>query len=142
MSDPTDAVENHDGHGSGAMASDISNLVVRLTREYTGRGPTEARTYIQDDLITVVLRDTLTKGEASLVDAGHLQHVLDTRRRFQATMESDLVAGVESCTKRGVLAFFSDNHVEPDMAVETFVLQPLREAMSTSNDGPPPGPVA
>jgi uncharacterized protein YbcI len=104
--------------------SEISNLVVRLTREYTGRGPNKARTYVSDDLIAVVMVDTLTRGEVSLVDSGHVQHVLDTRRRYQATMEADLVAGVEGLTGRKVRAFFSDNRVDPDMAVETFLMEP------------------
>ena len=56
--------------GAGSVAADISNAVVRLLSEYTGRGPTKARTHIHEDLVTVVLRDTLTKGERSLVAAG------------------------------------------------------------------------
>jgi hypothetical protein len=31
-------------------------------------------------------------------------------------------ASVERLTKRRVVAFMSDNHLEPDMAVELFVL--------------------
>jgi uncharacterized protein YbcI len=90
--------------------------------EYTGRGPTRARTYISDDLVTVVLRDTLTKGERSLVSDGRTELVLSTRKAFQTTMEDELVALVEDLTGRKVFAFLSDNHIEPDIAVETFVL--------------------
>jgi hypothetical protein len=32
---------------------------------------------------------------------------------------------VEALTGRKVIAFMSDNHVEPDMAVEIFVVEPL-----------------
>src|SRR5258706_453589 len=49
--------------GAGSVAADISNAVVRLLSDYTGRGPTKARTYLHEDLVSVVLRDTLTKGE-------------------------------------------------------------------------------
>lgn len=34
----------------------ISNLVVRLLSEYTGRGATQARTHFNDNLVTVVVR--------------------------------------------------------------------------------------
>ena len=51
----------------GPRSAAISNMVVRLVSAYTGRGPTNARTHISEDLVTVVLRDTLTKGERSLV---------------------------------------------------------------------------
>ena len=39
-------------------------------------------------------------------------------------MEEDLVRGIEEITGRTVLAFMSANHLEPDMAAETFVLEP------------------
>lgn len=51
---------------------------------YTGRGPTEARTYISDDVVTVVLRDTLTKGERSLVSEDLDELVLTMRKAFRA----------------------------------------------------------
>jgi len=108
--------------GSGAL--EISNMVVGLVRDYTGRGPTKARTYINDDLISVVLQDTLTKGELSLVRDGEAERVLDTRKAYQRTMRDVLVAGVEEVTGRTVVAFMSDNHIDPDMAVETFILAP------------------
>ena len=48
--------------GSHGLA--ISNLVVRLLSEYTGRGPTKARTHFNDNLITVVLQNLLSEGRA------------------------------------------------------------------------------
>jgi uncharacterized protein YbcI len=108
--------------GTGSRAAAISNGVVRLMNEYTGRGPTRARTYITDQLVSVVLRDTLTKGERSLVADGKAALVLSTRKEFQNTMRDDLVAVVEEITGRTVIAFLSDNHLEPDIAIESFVL--------------------
>ena len=108
----------------GSKAAAISNMVVRTVSEYTGRGPTKARTYITDDVVTVILQDTLTKGERSLVAEGLHEHVLATRKAFQNTMRHSLVSGVEEILGRRVTAFFSDNNIEPDMAAETFVLAP------------------
>jgi uncharacterized protein YbcI len=113
---------DHPARGSTAMA--ISNLVVGLMSEYTGRGPTKARTYLEDDFVSVVLHDLLTKGERSLVHDGKADLVLDMRRAFQATMRQDLVGGVERLTGRRVIAFMSANHIDPDLAVESFVLAP------------------
>ena len=106
-------------------AARISNHVVQVLSTYTGRGPTKAWTSIDSDLICVVLRDTLTRGERSLVADGRGQLVLDMRKAYQQTMRNDLVAGVEEITGRKVIAFFSDNHIDPDMAIESFVLEPL-----------------
>ncbi|MCW3015764.1 MAG: hypothetical protein JWO02_2856 [Solirubrobacterales bacterium] len=107
-----------------SRAALISNLVVRTFSEYTGRGPTKAWTSLDGDLVSVILQDTLTKGERSLVADGRSQLVLDMRRAFQETMRKDLVAGVEEILDRRVEAFLSDNHIDPDVAVETFVLAP------------------
>jgi uncharacterized protein YbcI len=109
----------------GEVAAAISSGVVQLVREYTGRGPTKARTYIKDDLISVVLEDTLTKGERSLVRDGQADLVLAARKAYQGTMRSDLIELVERLSARAVLAFLSDNHLDPDIAVESFVLAPI-----------------
>jgi len=111
-------------HPTGAKAAAISNMVVRTMSEYTGRGPTKARTHLSDDVVTVVLQDTLTKGERSLVSDGLDELVLTMRKAFQRTMRHDLRHGVEEILGRRVVAFMSDNHIDPDVAVEVFVLAP------------------
>ncbi len=112
----------------GSIASAISGAVVQLMREYTGRGPTKARTYVNDDLITVVLQDTLTMGERSLVRDGESDLVITTRKAFQRTMSTHMIAAVERLSGRKVFAFLSDNHIDPDVAVESFVLLPESES--------------
>jgi uncharacterized protein YbcI len=109
----------------GSHAVKISNLVVQLHRASTGRGPTKARTSIEANLITVTLRDTLTTGERTLISAGRGDLVRDMRRAFQEIMHDDLVAGIEELTGRKVLALLSDNHLDPDIAIETFLLEPV-----------------
>jgi uncharacterized protein YbcI len=116
----------------GGLSAAISTATVHLLREYTGRGPTRAKTYLNHDLITVVLQDTLTKGERSLVNGGRERDVLHTRRLFQETMRGDLVAAVERLSGRSVTAFMSANHIDPDMAIESFVLEPEQDAMPES----------
>jgi uncharacterized protein YbcI len=117
-------LDSDEGHGRGTDSAAISNMVVGVLREYTGRGPTKARTYMADNVITCVLGDSLTKGEQVLVAAGNHDQVLDLRHTFQNTMRIDLVGGVEQITERKVIAFCSANHIDPDLAVETFVLEP------------------
>lgn len=116
---PTEALQG------GQLNAAISSAVVRAFSEYIGRGPTKARTSIRDDLVVCMLENGLTKAERTLVAAGREQLVLDTRRAFQQTMREDLVAAVEGLTRRKVIAFMSDNHIEPDVATETFLLEPL-----------------
>jgi uncharacterized protein YbcI len=116
----TDAPKPH----RGSDAATISNGIVRLLAEYTGRGPTQAKTTIADNSVMVLLQDTLTKGERRLAEHGEASHVLDTRHKVQAMMRDDAVAIVEMTLQRRVIAFMSSNHLNPDMAVEVIVLQP------------------
>jgi uncharacterized protein YbcI len=121
-------VASQDGEPTrGQSAQAISQAVVRLMREYTGRGPTQAHTTINDNVVIVVLRDTLMKAEHSLVGDGEAHAVMEMRRRFQGTMRDDLVAAVERQSGRTVDAFLSDNIVEPDVAVEVFILKPRED---------------
>ena len=108
----------------GSLSAAISNAIVRITAEYTGRGPTKARTSIRDDVVLVLMQETLTKAERSLLAAGQRDFVLETRRRHQDAMCDDYVIAVEELTERRVLAFMSANHLEPDMGAELFVLEP------------------
>jgi uncharacterized protein YbcI len=109
---------------SGSLNAALANAVVRLVREYTGRGPTKARATVSDDLVSVVMHDTLTKAERTLVRDGKGEIVLAMRQEFQQTMREDLIAAVEMLTERRVDAFMSANHIDPDMAIESFVLAP------------------
>jgi uncharacterized protein YbcI len=102
----------------------ISETAVRLLRDYTGRGPTKARTTINDDSVLVMLGDTLTKAERALVENGKAERVTQMRHDFQLVMRDDLVAAVEGALHRRVIAFMSANHIDPDLAAEVFVLEP------------------
>jgi uncharacterized protein YbcI len=108
----------------GSKAAAISNHIVRTMSAYTGRGPTKARTYLNDDVVTVVLKDTLTKGERSPPRRRLTELVLTMRKAYQGTMRHDLINGIEEILGRKVIAFMSDNHIDPDLAVEVFVLAP------------------
>jgi uncharacterized protein YbcI len=108
--------------GPGGM---ISTSAVQLLHESTGRGPTKAKTMIGDNVVTVLLADTLTTGERHLVDKGRAAHVLALRHEFQIVMRDDLVRIVERQLDRKVIAFMSQNHIDPDLAVEVFVLEPV-----------------
>jgi len=117
----TDATQRAAG---GALYSAISNAVVGIVHEYTGRGPTRARTSIRDDVVVVVLQETMLKAEHSLVKDNKAELVAQMRRSFQQTMRADMSAAVSKLTGRDVIAFMSDSHLEPDYSVEVFVLAP------------------
>jgi uncharacterized protein YbcI len=109
----------------GAVSAQISTAAVQILAEYTGRGPTKAHTVVNRESVLILLGDTLTKGEQSLVKKGMSDHVLETRQRYQVAMREDLIAAVEQHTGRHVIAFMSSNHIDPDLAAEVLVLEPL-----------------
>ena len=65
------------------LRAGISRAVVGLFSEHTGRGPTKARTTIDGELIVVLLHDSMTHAEKTLVRAGRPAEVLLMRRTFR-----------------------------------------------------------
>jgi uncharacterized protein YbcI len=114
----------------GELAAAISTAVVGALSRTTGRGPTKARTTLGETGVFVVLQDTLTPGEQRLADAGEGAAVLDLRRRWQRVMQAEVSLEVEQLTGRKVIGFMSDNHIDPDIAVEVFILEPLPRGTS------------
>lgn len=117
---PEQSIRSSDGNLHAA----ISNAVVRVVSEYTGRGPTRARTIMNGEWVFVTLEDALTKGERKLAEIGRGDFVLDSRKAFQNAMRDDLSIEVERLTGRKVIAFLSDNHLEPDIGLEAMMLAP------------------
>lgn len=124
----------HDPHApivGGEKLAAMSNAAVKVMAEYTGRGPTRARTTISGRWVFITLEDTLTKGERQLAANGHGDWVLETRKHFQSVMRAELEAAVKRYTGREVVAFMSDNHIEPDVAVAAFMLAPDGDALAS-----------
>src|SRR3954471_3593305 len=109
---------------SGPIASEISNTVVRLVREHWGKGPTQAKTLLHEDVVVTVLRGGFTHAEKTLYKAGRADVVDEGRRAMQSVFEREMRAAVERLTGRRVAAFLSANHHEPDASVEVFLLEP------------------
>lgn len=74
-------------------------------------------------LVTVVLRDALTKSEQALVSHGREDVVATGRRELQAVMRPEMVEAVERLTGHRVVAFLGDHHVGSDYSVENFILE-------------------
>jgi uncharacterized protein YbcI len=106
----------------GALNAALAREVVRCHREYTGRGPTKAQAFHSGNVVVVLLSDTMTKAERNLIRHGNSAVVTEVRSALQNTMRAPLVTAIEDLTGAQVVAFMSGNHLDPDMAVEVFVL--------------------
>jgi uncharacterized protein YbcI len=113
--------------GAGTAAAKISTEMVRLVRQYTGRGPTKARTTLNTNLVAVLFHEALTRGEQSLAAAGQFDAVQSGRRTFHEIMRGEAVAVVEGTLHRGVTSFLADVDVRANTAVMVFALEPEPE---------------
>jgi uncharacterized protein YbcI len=121
---------------TGEMLAGISTAIVGLYREHFGKGPTKAKTYALDDVVICVLRDGLTTVEKTLFDRGRADTVREVRSAFQDAVAERFTSAVESLTGRRVVAFMSQAHVDPDLAIEVFFLdRSLSENGSVETDG-------
>jgi uncharacterized protein YbcI len=121
----TDAQDSQSLHGvHGDILTVISEGMVALLKEYYGRGPTQAKTYYQDDLVVCLMRGGFTRVEQTLFEGGRGQAVIQQRIEFQEVMRERFMAVIEHATGRSVIGFMSGNQQDPDMICEVFVLAP------------------
>jgi uncharacterized protein YbcI len=114
--------ETQQRHGDVLTA--ISDGLVTLLKEFYGRGPTQAKSYFQDDLVVCVLRGGFTRVEETLLEGGRGAAVIEQRMEFQELMRDRFEAVVEAATGRKVIGFMSGNQQDPDMMCEVFILAP------------------
>jgi uncharacterized protein YbcI len=107
----------------------IANQIVKLHSEYYGRGPTRARTYMLDDLVVVVLEETFTAAEKTLIKRGESEPIQNIRRRFQTVMKDQFKSVVEQETGRQVRVFMSETDTDADVSIEIFLLGPPQTDM-------------
>jgi uncharacterized protein YbcI len=78
-----------------------------------------------NDTVVSILRGGFTRVERTLIDTGEVESVYQMRRSFQQAMEDQFRQIVEDATGRNVIAYMSSINIDPDLAVELFVLEPL-----------------
>ena len=106
------------------MLTAVSDGLVALLKEFYGRGPTQAKSYYEDDLVVCVLRGGFSRVEQTLLDGGRGAAVIEQRMAFQDLMRGRFEAVIEHATGRKVIGFMSGNQQDPDMMCEVFMLAP------------------
>jgi uncharacterized protein YbcI len=125
LTEPDWSAQTDIERGSGMLAA-ISNAMVGLKKQYFGKGPEKARTYINDNYVFCVLQNVLTRNEETLLDVGEDDLVRNYRLRFQEAMRDTTTEAVAQITGREVIGYHSQIVFRPAIAFEIFVL-----------DGPP-----
>jgi uncharacterized protein YbcI len=105
----------------------ITSALVSLHKEFYGKGPVKAKTFLVNDTVICILEGGFTIVERTLIDAGEASAVHNVRHRFQAVMKAQFSGVVEEALGRTVRAYLSQVHTDPDVAVELFMLTPKDE---------------
>jgi uncharacterized protein YbcI len=113
---------SHDQLDAG-IRGNISRRIVQLHKEFYGRGPTKAKTYVDGDLVVVLMRGGFTPVEETLLQEGRGDSVIAQRMDFQDVMYDRFKEVVEQETGRKVVAFMSGSHQHPDLLGEIFLLE-------------------
>ena len=105
-----------------SLQSRISSAMVGMKKEYYGKGPERAKTFINDEYVFVVMDGGLTRNEQTLLAAGEHDLVRSYRLRFQESMTATTCGAIEEITGRKVLTYHSQILFDPARAIEIFVL--------------------
>jgi uncharacterized protein YbcI len=121
--DDAAAMRPSPGGPGGELRQQLSNAMVALFKRYFGRGPTDCRTYLEPDLVIVVMSGGYSASERTLFEAGRWHEVRQARLAWQDTMEVRFIETIERLTHRTVRAFMSANRQDAGLTVELFVLE-------------------
>jgi uncharacterized protein YbcI len=116
---------------TGDARAQIASGFVSLHSRYYGRGPTKSKVFAEGDVLVVVLEETFTPAERTLISQGQSEGIQEIRRNFQSIMADQFKSLVEQATGREVRSFTSDTDLENDIAVEVFILGDRRTDMSS-----------
>jgi uncharacterized protein YbcI len=110
----------------GQLEAEISEALIRFEKEYMGRGPTETKTFLIDDMVLVRLRGVLTPAEQQLVggdraDAGR-QLVKQVRSELLEGARTLLEAVIRGITQRDVVSLHTDISTTQGERIIIFVL--------------------
>lgn len=120
----SDPISPRTATASGELLSQISNRMVQLHKQYYGKGPTKARSYVMGDLVVCLMRGGFTRAEETLMGSGRASLVHEQRSEFQKALRDEFTGAISEITGRQVIAFMSNSHNDPPLILETFLLEP------------------
>jgi uncharacterized protein YbcI len=123
----------------GQIEAQISEAMIKFEREFMGRGPLEAKTYIIDDIILVRLKHALTKTECQLSktdkkEGRGRQLIKQVRIELLERGRPMLEALIKDITGQRVKSFHTDLSTHSGERIVIFVLDaPFRLKSSNLN---------
>ena len=114
----------------GEVRAALSNALVALVKEHWGKGPTAAKSVLNDEYVLTIFEGGLIRNEETMLAAGHTDLVRLYRLAFQQVIREEMCSTVERITGRKVLDYHSQIVFDPVRAFEMFVLDaPVGESV-------------
>ena len=105
------------------LLSAISREMVRALKQYYGKGPVKAKSYLMDDFLLVIMRDGQLTAEDTMVEAGREDTVRQFRQEFENVMAERLIGTIEQLTGRKVVTYQSQVLFNPHIVCELFFFE-------------------
>lgn len=114
----------------GQVESELTAAISRFERDYLGRGPKEARTFIVDNLVVVRLQGILSPAERQLShENGGVQLIKQMRTRLIESSSEALCSFVEEETGVEVISMHTDISARTGERIFVFSLAERLEDM-------------
>jgi len=126
------------------LAMQLSNAMVKAQKQYFGKGPLRAKSYLVDDLLFIVMRGGMTRAEETMIEFDQADKVREFRQSFENEMTERLTTMIEDITGRKVLTYQSQILFDPEIVIEMFVFDKAIDAdapvsaEATDEDAPDP----
>jgi uncharacterized protein YbcI len=102
-------VNKNTSKSRGELEAEFTKAIIKLEKEYHGRGPLDARTFFVDDMVLVRLRGVLTQAEQKLAETSQGSILIkETRRQLFETSRPLLEKIVSEILGCRVKSFHSD----------------------------------
>ena len=108
----------------------IAEAMAGLHAEFYGYPPGSSRAIVHEDVVVVVMEQTFTRAEQTMIERGEFEEIQNIRRRFQRVMAEDFHSVVEKATGRDVRTFVSDTDINEGLSIELFLLAGSKTDMS------------
>ena len=97
----------------GELEASFTKKIVKFEKDYLGRGPVDARTYLINDMVLIRLRGVLTPAEEKLVEKREGQALVkEARRQLFETSRNILEGFVREVFDTELIGLFSDISTE------------------------------
>ena len=109
---------------AGEIEDDISKSMVQFEKEYMGRGPTDVKTHIFEDMIFVRLKGVLTRAEQQLTKGPDgIELIKKVRASLLETAQPLLYKVVKEITGLNVITLHTDISTKSGERVIIFTME-------------------